>query len=107
MGAVVQAGRALLACLVDRALSGAADGIAALQVRHRTHQADAVRPGDIVILIADPLLLGGELEIISVIADGRLLVEQVNYDRDDGDASPVRAILHPFEVELASVWAAA
>lgn len=58
--------------------------------------------GDLVIFLADPLLFGGELYVREVTSDNRLLCEAVHYDEDE---TPVRVILEPHEVELASRWA--
>lgn len=62
-------------------------------------------PGDLVIWIADPLKLGGELLVIEVTEDCRLLLEAVHYEPENEDDPPPRVILEPLEVELASVWA--
>lgn len=71
-------------------------------------------PGDLVILLADPLKYGGELLIVQVTPDGRLVCEAVHWDGDDpsGDFDehgaerfPPRIMVDPHQVELASVWA--
>lgn len=75
-----------------------------LRSRHRM-RGGRMGAGDLVIYLADPLRFGGELLIVQVIADGRLLCEAVFYDVEDDDATPIRALLEPHQVELASRWA--
>lgn len=58
--------------------------------------------GDLVIYLDDPLLMGGELLIVAITPDGRLVCEAVHHD--EGEA-PARAVLYACEVELASIWA--
>jgi hypothetical protein len=63
-----------------------------------------VCPGDRVIFLADPLKYGGELLILGVDPDGRLICEQVHFDDDWDGAVPERPLLWPMEVELVAVW---
>lgn len=64
--------------------------------------------GDLVIFVADPLKFGGELLIVSVTPDNRLVCEAVHWHEEGHeDDPPPRAVLEPFEVKLADVWARA
>jgi hypothetical protein len=63
-----------------------------------------VQAGDLVIYLDDPLKFGGEMLVLKIDPEGRLLCEAVNFDEGE---TPLRALLWPQEVELASVWARA
>lgn len=62
-------------------------------------------PGSLVIYLADPLLMGGELLVIGCAPDGRLLCEAVYYEPGNENDPPPRALLHPQQVLPAGEWA--
>jgi hypothetical protein len=66
-----------------------------------------VTAGDLVVYVADPLLMGGEMLIVGVTSDNRLTCEAVHYERESEDDAPPRAVFWPHEVELADRWARA
>ena len=63
--------------------------------------------GDIVIFTPEPLLLGGEMLVIGVTDDNRLLCEAIHWDEDGAECAPPRGIFAPHDLELAARWAAA
>jgi hypothetical protein len=65
-----------------------------------------VTAGDLVIFLADPLMFSGELLVLEVTDDNKLLCEQVNYE-PVCDEPPPRGVFDPHDLELADVWAKA